>query len=378
MDTRRLLSDATLAAIALIVALTVPAQAAQYFLYSGAYTSGSSKGIYAFRFDSETGAISPIGLVAETKQPAHIWVTPNGKYLYAVNWEKVGGVSAFRIDPKTAQLTFLNRVSSEGALPNQVVVDPGGRIAVTVNYGTGTLAAYRILPDGSLSPAFYVDHHAGTPLSPAQHGPKAHGVQFSRDSRFMYVAELGLDRVYSYKVDPDSFSITPAEPAFVSTHAGAGPRRLQLSPDGRFLYVNHETDSEVSVFSVHGADLREIQTVSTLPASATVKNTTAEIVIDAAGRHLYVSNRGDDSIAVFSIDAASGQLTLEATIPAGGGTPRNLRLDPTGHYLLSANQDGGNITVLKVDPVSGALAATGVSAAIDAPGGLFFDPQLAK
>jgi 6-phosphogluconolactonase len=375
MDARRFFYAGTIVtAIALIATTSLPARAAQYLLYAGTYTSGGSKGIYAFRFNSDTGALSPIGLVAETKQPAHIWITPNGKYLYAVNWEKQGGVSAFRIDPKTAQLTFLNRVSSEGALPNQVMVDPRGRIAVTVNYGTGTLATYKILPDGSLSAAFYVDHHAGTPLSALQHGPKAHGVQFSGDSRFMYVAELGLDRVYSYKVDPEKFSITPAEPAFINTHAGAGPRRLQLSPDGRFLYINHETDSEVSVFPVQGTNLREIQTISTLQPGVTVKNKTAEIVIDSAGRHLYVSNRGDDSIAIFTIDADSGRLTLKADMPAGGRMPRNLRLDPTGRYLLSANQDAGNITVLKVDPASGALTATGNSAAIDAPAGLFFEP----
>lgn len=364
-----------LATLLFTIALGVQARAAQYVMYAGSYTSGSSKGIYAWQFDSDTGALKPIGLVAATPQPAHIWITPDGKYLYAVNWEKEGGVSAFSINSNTAQLTFLNRVSSEGALPNQVVVDPSGRIAVTVNYATGTLAAYKILSDGSLSAAFYVDHHAGIPLSPHQRGPKAHGVQFSSDSRFMYVAELGLDRIYSYNVDPEKVSITPADPAFVSTHAGAGPRRLQLSPDGRFLYVNHETDSEVSVFSVHGTTLQEMQTVSTLQPGVTTKNMTAEIVIDQTGRHLYVSNRGDDSIAVFAVDRPSGRLTLQADVPSGGRTPRNLRLDPTGRYLLSANQDSGTITEFLIGPVSGALTMTANTATIDAPAGLFFQSQ---
>jgi 6-phosphogluconolactonase len=192
----------------------------------------------------------------------------------------------------------------------------------------------------------------------------------------MYVAELGLDRIYAYGVDAGKPSITPAEPAFFSTHAGAGPRRLQLSADDRFLYVNHETDSEVSVFSVRGTTLREIQTISTLPAGGAVKNTTAEIVIDPEGHHLYVSNRGDDSIALYNIDKTSGRLTLASNTPSGGRTPRNLRLDPTGSYLLSANQDAGTITVLKVNPVSGALSATGIAASIDAPGGLFFSKAL--
>jgi 6-phosphogluconolactonase len=353
-------------------ATPLPAYAKTFILYAGSYTAGGSKGVYAWRFDSKDGALSPLGLMAETPQPAHIWISPNGKFLYAVDWEVAGGVNAFRIDPKSARLTLLNRVSSQGALPNQIVLDPSGRIAVTVNYRSGTLAAYRVLPDGKLSEAFYVDQHAGTPLSSSQPGPKAHGVEFSKDGRFMYVAELGLDRVYAYRVDAGRASIAPADPAFVSTHAGAGPRRLQISRDDRFLYVNHETDSEVSVFAVHGGSLSEIQKVSTLPAGETVKNTTAEIMLDRAGRHLYVSNRGHDSIAVFAVDPSSGRLTLSANAPAGGRTPRNIRLDPTGRYLLSANENGGTITVLKVDQASGALSPTGVAAQIDTPGGLYF------
>jgi 6-phosphogluconolactonase len=355
-----------------IVASPAPAFAKSYVLYAGSYTAGTSKGIYAWRFDSKDGALSPIGLVAETPQPAHIWIAPNRKTLYAVNWQPEGGVSAFWIDHKTAKLTLLNRVSAHGASPNQVVLDPSGRIAVTVNYATGNLAAYRVLPDGSLSDAFYLDQHTGTPLPGGQPGPRAHGIEFTKDGRTMFVAELGLDRVYTYRVDAKAALITPAEPAYISTHGGAGPRRLQLSPDDRFLYVNHETDSEVSVFAVDKGKLSEIQHLSTLPAGSTVKNTTAEIMIDRAGRHLYVSNRGDDSVAVYTIDKATGRLTYDANVPTGGKTPRNLRLDPTGAYLLAANENGGSITVLKIDKTTGALTPTASAAQIDTPGGMYF------
>ena len=348
------------------------AWAAKSILYAGSYTSGASKGIYAWRFDSQTGQLAPLGLMAATPQPAHIWAAPSGRVLYAVNWEEQGGVSAFRIDPKTGGLTFLNRVSAKGAKPNQVVVDPGGRIAVSVNYGTGNLAAYKVLPDGALSEAFYVDQHAGPPLSPKQHGPKAHGVQFSRDGRFMYVAELGLDRVYAYRVDAATGTIAPGDPPYVETHAGAGPRRLQLSPNGKFLYVNHETDSEVSVFAVDGTSLKEVQAISTLPAGYGGANTTAEIIVSPDDRFLYVSNRGRDSIAVFAIEPASGRLTLKADTPAGGRTPRNLRLDPTAGFLFSSNEGEGTITVFKIDKKTGLLSQTVAKAQIDTPGGLYF------
>jgi 6-phosphogluconolactonase len=370
----RPMAVALLAAVLAITGVTAaaPVFARSFILYAGSYTAGTSKGIYAWRFDSSNGALSSIGLVAATPQPAHIWIAPNGRTLYAVNWEKEGGVSAFRIDPKTAQLTLLNRVSAHGASPNQVVLDPSGKIAVTVNYLTGNLAAYRLLRDGSLSDAFYLDQHTGAPLPGGQPGPRAHGIEFTKDGRYMFVAELGLDRVYTYRVDARAAVITPAEPAYVSTHAGAGPRRLQLSPDDRFLYVNHETDSEVSVYAVKEGKLNEIQHLSTLPSGSTAKNTSSEIVIDRAGRHLYVGNRGDDSIAVYSIDKATGQLSHDANVASGGKTPRNLRIDPLGGYLLSANENGGSITVLKIDKVSGALTPTASAARIDTPGGLYF------
>ena len=131
-----------------------------FTLYAGSYTAGASKGIYAWRFDADSGALAPLGLMAETPQAAHIWISPNGKFLYTVNWEMEGGVSAFAIDPNSARLTFLNRVSSHGARPNQIVLDPSGRVAVTVNYASGSLAAYEVLSDGKLAEAFFVDQHS--------------------------------------------------------------------------------------------------------------------------------------------------------------------------------------------------------------------------
>jgi 6-phosphogluconolactonase len=266
----------------------------------------------------------------------------------------------------------LNKTSSHGAQPNQVVVDPGGRVAVTVNYTSGTLAAYKLEPDGKLGEAFYVDQHTGKPLSPKQPGPKQHGIQFSKDNKVMFITDLGLDRVYSYHFDAAAPSITPFDPPYVSTHAGAGPRRIQMSPDGRFLYVDHETDSEVGVYAIDGGKLTEIQVLSTVPEDAKAKNTTAEIIISGDGCHLYVANRGHDSVAVFTIDRATGKLTHQENVPSGGRTPRNIRFDPSGSWFFAANENGGNVTEFKVDKTSGHLTPTGVTAPIDTPGGIYF------
>ncbi|MFO1249272.1 MAG: lactonase family protein [Alphaproteobacteria bacterium] len=358
--------------ITVMLLAPVPAMAAQYILYAGSYTAGTSKGIYAWKFNSKDGSLSSLGLMAQTPQPAHVWIAPNGKTLYAVNWETNGGVSAYHIDGRTGALTFLNRTSSHGAQPNQVVVDPSGLVAVTVNYTSGSLAAYKLEPDGKLGEAFYVDEHTGKPLSPKQPGPKQHGIQFSKDNKFMFIADLGLDRVYSYKFDAAAPSIAPADPAYVETHAGAGPRRIQMSPDGKFLYVDHETDSEVGVYTIDGGKLTEIQTISTVPEEAKAKNTTAELVISADGKFLYVGNRGHDSIAMFAIDKKTGKLTLKENVPSGGRTPRNLRIDPTGNWFFAANENGGNITEFRVDRATGHITPTGVTEPINTPGGMYF------
>lgn len=340
-------------------------------LYAGSYTSGASKGIYAWRFDDTSGTLTPLGLAAEAPQPAHLWPSPDGHFLYAVNWEAEGGVSAFRIDPATSRLIFLNRVTTRGTRPNQVVLDAGGRVAAAVNYATGNVILYRVLPDGRLSEPAYEDRHTG-PARSAHGSARAHGIAFSRDGTIMYVAELGLDRVYTYRVDPKTAQGRPASPSFLDLHAGSGPRRLQLSADDRFLYVNHETDAEVSVLSTGKGRLTEVQRISTLPPGVTTPNMTAEIVLSQNGRTLYVGNRGHDTIAVFRVDRRNGRLTALGYVPAGGAVPRNLSIDPAGRFLLSANEKSGTITVLPIDQATGMPGPARVAASIDTPGGMAF------
>lgn len=358
--------------------------AGDYFVFVGSYTNptpattSESKGIYGFRFDSKTGTLSSLGLVAESKNPAHVWAHPNGKFLYASNWETLDKelgddyVSAFAIDHKTGNLTLLNKVKAHGDRANQVVLDPSGKMAATVTYNGGTFSGFGVQPDGKLTEAVYTDQHAGKPLSPNQPGPKAHGIVFSKDSKFAYVAELGLDRVYSYRVDTAKKTLTPFDPPYVNLKGGSGPRRLQLHPNGKFLYVNHETDSQVSVFEVSGGNLREIQALSTLPAGHKGNNTTAEIQIDKEGKWLYVTNRGNDTLALYAVDPVKGTLTTIEHIPSLGRTPRNITIDPTNEYLISANQGGGNVVVFRIDHKTGHLTPTGSQQPVSQAGGLAF------
>jgi 6-phosphogluconolactonase len=263
-------------------------------------------------------------------------------------------------------------VSAHGFWANQVVLDPSGTVAVTVTYQTGTISALPIEPDGRIGEAFYTDQHTGPAAQHDPPGPHAHGVVFSQDGQFAYVTDLGLDRIYSYHLDAAGRVMTPCDPAYLEVKKGSGPRRLQLHPNGKFLYVNGETTSEVSVFEVSGGTLKEIQSLSTLPADYQGHNTTAEIQLDRTGRWLYVSNRGHNSIACYGVEPVTGRLTMVETVPSLGRIPKHIKIDPTNNYLLAANQFGDNLVVFRIDHSTGHLTPVGAPVPISQPGGIVF------
>jgi 6-phosphogluconolactonase len=266
-------------------------------------------------------------------------------------------------------------------LPNALTIDPKGHVAVVVNYGfhgasisqnNSSVAALPIGPDGRLGEPFYVDHHVqqGDLSNPG--GAHTHGVIFSRDGRFAFVAELGLDRIYAYRFNSAVPEMAPFNPPFVAMPAGSGPRRMALSPSGRYLYVNRQNDSKVSVLRVEGGALTEIQSLTTIPPDFSGRNATAEIKLDKAGKFLYVSNRGDDSIAVFAVDPVVGTLIPKGIFPSLGKSPRNISFDPSGRYLFVANQESDNVVIFAVDGQSGALISTGRTLSLSQPAGIAF------
>ncbi len=366
----------------LAAALWTPlAAAADSFVYIGTYTNtgGASKGIHAYRFDPSGAKLTKIGLVAETPDPSFLAISPNGQFLYSVSeleGKPTGGVSAFRIDPQTAKLTLLNTVSSKGSGPCHVLVDKTGKCVLVANYGSGSVAAFPVKEDGSLGEATAFIQHSGSSVDKArQEGPHAHSVNLPADNRFMLAADLGLDEVLIYKFDAAKGSLTPNDPPFGKVKPGSGPRHFAFHPDGKYAYVISEMASTVTAFHWDGkrGALTEFQSVSTLPADFKGKSTTAEIAIDKKGKFLYGSNRGHDSIAVFSI-ARDGKLTpIEQTLTQGK-TPRNFALDPTGGYLFAANQDSNNIVLFRVDPKTGRLSAAGQTMEVGAPVCVTFAP----
>ena len=354
--------------------------AAKYIVYTGTYTNpGGSKGIYSFQFDSATGAMGRPEMVAETPSPSFLAVHPNGKFLYAVNEHGTGrtpdgSVSAYEIDAKTGGLKKLNVISSGGATPCHLVVDKTGKMLAFANYGSGSVGSAAIKPDGSLDDKVSIAQHKGSSIDrERQTGPHAHATVISKDNKFLFVPELGLDQVMSYRLNPTNVAVTPNDPPFLKIKSGSGPRHFAFAPGGKYAFVNNEMASTVTALTYDPArgSFQEQQTISTLPKGFSGQSTTAESEVDAKGRFLYVSNRGHDSIAVFAI-GTDGKLTEVEHASTQGKTPRNFKIDPTGQYLLAANQDSGSVVEFKIDAKTGKLTPTGKTLQIPAPVCLLF------
>jgi 6-phosphogluconolactonase len=363
-----------IATLLLTVFATVGA-AQDWTMYVGTYTKGTSKGIYTYKFQPSTGKLTSMALAGESSNPSFLAVHPNHRFLYAVNENTNGMVSAFAIDSATGKLKPLNQVSSKGADPCHLSVDQTGKWLFVANYTSGSVAAFPINANGSLGEASATFQHSGKSVDrDRQAGPHAHVAAISPDNRFVWVCDLGLDEVLSYRIDPSKGGMMPHNPPFAKVEPGSGPRHVVFRADSKFAYVEDEMGATVTVFS-YDADkgaMNQVQVISTLPPGFSGTKSGAEIMLHPNSKFLYTSNRGHDSIAIFKVDAAKGTLTFTGTVPTGGKTPRNFAIDPTGNYLLAANQDSDSIVVFKIDQQTGRLAPTGDKYEVGAPVSLVF------
>jgi 6-phosphogluconolactonase len=344
------------------------ADSKELWAYFGTYTNnGKSKGIYCYKLDLATGKLTSVNVTEGIKNPSFLAIHPSGKFLYAVSeindadGKPGGAVSAFSVDRNTGELKKLNHQSSEGAGPCYVATDKTGAVALVANYGSGSIASLPIKSDGSLEKAASAIQHEGSSVNKArQEGPHAHSINVSPDNRFAIAADLGLDKLLIYKLDPAKGTLTANDPAFAPTPAGGGPRHFAFHPSGRFAYNCNEILSSVTAHSYDASkgSLTEIQTITTLPEE-TKGNSTAEIQVHPSGKFVYCSNRGHDSLAIFTVDEKTGKLTAAGHQKTLGRTPRNFGIDPTGGYIVACNQNTDNVAVFKVDPASGKLTQAG-------------------
>lgn len=344
------------------------------FVFVGTYTRRESpvaeraEGIYVYRLDPASGRLSLATTAAGLTNPSFLALSPDRRFLYAVNevsedgGEPGGAVSAFAVDAETGTLTRLNHQSTRGAGPCHLSVDATGRFVLVANYSGGSVAMLPIDDDGSLRPASDFHQHTGSSVNERrQKEPHGHSITLTPDNRFALACDLGLDKVLVYRLDRETGKLVPNSPPAASTHPGAGPRHLDIHPSGRFVYVINELDSTMTAFRYDstGGTLTEIHHLTTLPEDYDGTSYCADVHVAPSGRFVYGSNRGHDSIVIFAIDQDSGRLTLVGHEPTRGSTPRNFALDPTGTYLFAANQSSDTIVVFRIDQSTGQLTATG-------------------
>ncbi|HWA85199.1 MAG TPA: lactonase family protein [Opitutus sp.] len=356
-----------LSLLAFLASANLPLCAKDHVALLGTYT-GESRGIYAVRLDAESGALSTPELVAELPDPEFLASRPDGRFIYALTrvtrpgGKAAGAIEAFAVDGATGKLTPLNTESTGRSSLTHLAVDPTGRMVIAPSYGGGYVASFPIKPDGSLGPCASILMQQG-PLGPnhaRQDSSHPHSVTISPDGRFAFVANLGLDRVFTYRLDPKDGTIAANEPAFATIKAGSGPRHTKFSADGRFFYVLSElagTITSCRYDAARGA-VEPFQAISTLPDGFAGSNTSSEIRVSPDGRFVYAANRGPNSLAVFSRDLKTGALTRIEIVPTGGDHPRNFALSPDGAWLLCAHQNTGNLTVFRVDRDTGRLTRT--------------------
>jgi 6-phosphogluconolactonase len=348
-------------------------EAKKHILYVGTYTNGMTDGIFVYSFNDQTGRLVNLKKPTVANNPSFVVISSNNKFLYAVgeldnlDSNRSGGISAFKIE-KNHKLTLINHVLTYGANPCHVSLSPDGKRLVASNYTGGNLSIYNVLPDGSLSEIVQRIQNSGSgPVADRQSEPHVHSACFDPSGKQLFVADLGIDELKIYNVSPGDVPLSPNDQPFLKLPPGSGPRHLDFSADGRYIYVINELNSTITVFMKYGGDWKIIQNARTLPKDFKGENGCADIHISADGRFVYGSNRGHNSIAVFRRDINSGKLVLAETVPVEGDWPRNFALDPSGRFLLCANQKSNDITVFKIDQSSGKLSYTGFKVPNESP-----------
>jgi 6-phosphogluconolactonase len=392
-----------------VLAVQVPAQDQDFFMYVGTYTGfkyvhhskpfglgeSHSKGIYVSRFRAATGELSEPELAAEMINPSFLTISPNHRFLYAVSEDPLSlgppldhssYVSAFAIDPATGKLRLLNTVPASGTSTCHISMDKTGRYVMVANFGSGSVSVIRVREDGSLGELTAFIQDVGHSVNPSiQTEAHAHSIVASPDNRYAIVSDLGLDKVLIFHFEVETGKLSPPGPPFAAVYPGGGPRHFTFDPSGKFGYQLSEMSGIVDVYAWDPSQgtLTSVQRAHTIPHDFFGENHSAEIEIHPNGKFLYESNRrtvsefvrGTETVGVFAIDPKDGTLSPVEQTPTGGAMPRNFKIDPTGGYLMTANELSNNVVVFKIDTHTGRLAQTGTQIKVDTPVCIQFAPR---
>ncbi len=359
--------------LSLILLISFCASAQKFYLFVGTYTNKGSRGIYVYRFNSANGTAELVSNTDSAANPSYLAVAPNEKYVYAVNethGENGGNVSAYTFDKNTGKLNFINQQSTGGDDPCYVTVSRNNKWVIVANYSGGSAAAFAANTDGSLQPRSQLLQDSGSGAN-AKRQEKAHvhSTVFSPAQDYLFTPDLGIDKVMIYKFNPAlQKPLTAAATPFLSVAAGNGPRHFTFHPNQKFAYLIQELSGTVGVYKYSNGKLTLLQEAATHPAGYKGDIGSADIHVSPDGKFLYASNRGDENtITIFSVNPATGRLTLKGYQSVMGKTPRNFIIDPTGNYLLAANQNTDNIVIFKRNKQTGLLKATGKQIEVSMP-----------
>lgn len=337
-------------------------------LYIGSYGDKGDATVHVVRQNRSTGELAIHQRVTGIENASYLALHPQGNRLYAAkeigetDGKAGGSVVAIEIDELSGLLKGITSSSlTEGAHPCYISVDSSGKALFAANYSGGNVALLPITTEGELEPASSVKQHesAPGPVANRQEAPHAHCITPMPGGPYVCAVDLGMDAIVTYRYDPELLSLT--EHSICKLHGGAGPRHIVFHGRLPLAYVANELESTVTQLHVDAEQgtLTAGATISTIPSDYKGYNDAADIHISMDGRYLYSSNRGHNSITVYAIDQANGQLTAVQHSDCGGEQPRNFGITPDGQFLLAANQKSGTVVVFHIDKANGKLSPVG-------------------
>ena len=332
-----------------------------YYLVIGTYTKNStSEGLYVYKMNTETGEVNAVSK-ATAANPSYLDISPDEKFVYAVNEDAndKGSVSVFSFDKNSGALNYIEKQNSGGDHPCYIAVNKTGKWVAVANYTGGSISTLPIMANGTLGVATTIQHTGSSVDKERQEKPHVHSTVFSPDDKYIFVPDLGIDKVMIYSFNAGSGKPEPATAPFAATPPGSGPRHFTFHPNGKLAYLIEEMGGAVSAYKYKDGKLTLFQHISTYPANFTGKKSSADIHVSPDGKFLYASNRVPvNNIAIFSIDK-NGKLTTKGYESTKGKVPRNFTIDPTGNFLLVANQESDSIVIFKRNKQTGLLTDTG-------------------
>ena len=346
--------------------------AQESFLLVGTYDSPKSEGIYVYRFNSSDGFAKEISHI-KTANPSYMAISPDGRFVYAVK-EKAnngtgGEIASFSFNNSSGELTFLNEQLTGGDHPCYVEVDRTGRWVFAGNYTSGSFSVLPVRADGTLGEAASVTRHSGSgPDTLRQKSPHVHATVISGDNNYLFVPDLGVDKIMIYEFDAATGKVELAKEPFAASLPGTGPRHFTFDPGHDHAYLIEEMGGNVVTYKYKKGKLFLQQSLTTLPEGENRFPGSADIHVSPDGKFLYASNRGEvNSIAIYKISGKTGKLTLVGHQSTLGKTPRNFNFDPTGKFLLVANQNSDEIVVFSRNTETGVLTDSGQRISVGKP-----------